>query len=39
MTVSAYPLVEKLGNFDSKLWGNMNENLTITEILSFKLAF
>lgn len=26
MTVSAYPLVEKLGNFDSKLSDNMNEN-------------
>lgn len=36
MTVSAYPLVETLGNFDSKLKGIMNENLTIIEISSFK---
>lgn len=34
MTVSAYPLVETLGNLDSKLRGIMNENLTIAEISS-----
>lgn len=34
MTVSAYPLVETLGNLDSKRRGIMNENLTIAEISS-----